>query len=521
MPASDNPVATEPVAPPVLQPLKGTALVVASIGIALGTFIQVLDSTIANVSLPTIAGNLGVASDQGTWVITSFAVSNGIGVPLTGWLMGRYGVVKVFVASVILFTAASLACGLAWNLESLIAFRILQGGVSGPLIPGSMALMMIYPPNQRSIALAVWSMTTLVAPICGPILGGYISDNFSWRWIFLINVPIGAFCAYICWFYMQSRETPTFRKPVDKVGFVLLVLWVGALQIVLDTGKDADWFNSPVLVFESVFSAITFIVWLIWEIYEPYPIVNLKLFVKSRNFTISVIVMCVSYAVFFGNNLLMPIWLQLNLGYIATWAGLSAAPMGLVAVILTPFGARLLGRYDSRILASLAMVLFGASFYLRSLYVPDIDFPHLIIPMFVAGGAMSVYFISMTTIMMRDIAPQDTPMASGLSSFARIVSGSFAASIATTIWPNLAVSFQGDMAANLGQIPTILSGGTGAGLSLAQGESLLNNMVNGQALMRSMLTIFRLSSVLILLLIPIIWLAKRSMSDGGGHSGGE
>lgn len=507
--------------PPVMEPLKGGALILASIGIALGTFIQVLDSTIANVSLPTIAGNLGVASDQGTWVITSFAVANGIGVPLTGWLMGRFGVVKVFVVAVILFTLSSLACGLAWNLESLIAFRVLQGAVSGPLIPGSMALMMmIFPPNRRSVALAVWSMTTLVAPICGPILGGYISDNFSWRWIFLINVPVGSFCAYICWFYMKSRETPTFRRPVDKVGFALLVFWVGALQIMLDTGKDADWFNSPAIIVETICAAIGFIAWVVWEAYEPYPIVDVKLFVRSRNFTISVIVMCVSYAVFFGNNLLMPIWLQTNLGYIATWAGLSAAPMGLVAVVLTPLGARLLNRYDSRILASAAMGLFGLSFYLRSLYVPNIDFPHLIIPMFVAGGAMSVYFISMTTIMMRDISPQQTPMASGLSSFARIVAGSFAASLATTIWPDIAASIQSDMVGHLG-VMSSAGPSNGAGLSALQSSAVVSNLLNGQALMRSMLGIFRISSLLVLFLIPLIWLARRSMSDGHAPAAGD
>ena len=173
-------------------PMHGAALGVTGWELALGTFMQVLDSTIANVSLPTIAGNLGVSTNQGTWVITSFAVANGIGVPLTGWLMGRYGVVRTFVFSVIAFTVASFLCGVAWNLESLIFFRILQGGTSGPMIPGSQALLIsIFPAHKRATALGIWSITTLVAPICGPILGGYISDNYHWGWIFLINVPVG------------------------------------------------------------------------------------------------------------------------------------------------------------------------------------------------------------------------------------------------------------------------------------------------------------------------------------------
>src|ERR1044072_7790830 len=227
-------------APP---PMTGMSLAVVSIALALGTFMQVLDSTIANVSIPTIAGNLGVSASQGTWVITAFAVANGVSVPLTAWLMGRYGVVKTFVASVVLFTVASFLCGVSWNLDSLILFRILQGAVSGPMIPGSQALLiMIFPPNKRGTALAIWSMTTLVAPICGPILGGYISDNWTWPWIFLINVPIGILVSFFSWRGRAWRETPTRKIPVDRWGFMLLLVWVGALQVMLDTGKDADWF---------------------------------------------------------------------------------------------------------------------------------------------------------------------------------------------------------------------------------------------------------------------------------------
>ncbi|HEY8253409.1 MAG TPA: DHA2 family efflux MFS transporter permease subunit, partial [Rhizomicrobium sp.] len=193
-----------------MKPLAGGALALTALGLALGTFMQVLDSTIANVSLPTIAGNLGTSTDQGTWVITAFAVANGIGVPLTGWLMGRYGVVRTFTFSVMAFTVASFLCGIAWSLPSLIFFRVLQGGVSGPMIPGSQALLIsIFPPGKRGTALGIWSITTLVAPICGPILGGYISDNYHWGWIFLINVPVGLIVTAITWANLKSRETPT------------------------------------------------------------------------------------------------------------------------------------------------------------------------------------------------------------------------------------------------------------------------------------------------------------------------
>ena len=204
-------------------PLRGAALALTSIALALGTFMQVLDSSIANVSIPTIAGNLGVSTDQGTWVITSFAVSNGISVPVSAFMMQRYGVVRTFVVSVLLFTVASFLCGISWSLPSLVLFRVLQGAVSGPMIPGSQALLLaIFPSAKRGTALAIWSITTLIAPICGPIFGGYISDNYSWPWIFFINLPVGLICMVICWRVLASRETPTRLVPIDKVGFGLL-----------------------------------------------------------------------------------------------------------------------------------------------------------------------------------------------------------------------------------------------------------------------------------------------------------
>jgi DHA2 family multidrug resistance protein len=214
---------------------------VTLLALALATFMQVLDTTIANVSIPTIAGNLGVSSDQGTWIITSFAVANGVSVPLTGWLMRRFGIVRTFVTSVVLFTAASFLCGISTNMTELIFFRVVQGAVSGPIIPGSQALLLtLFPESRKGTALAIWSMTTLVAPICGPILGGYISDNYAWGWIFLINIPVGIFSAFVSWRSLKTAESPTQKIKIDGVGLALLVVWVGSLQVMLDQGKDLD-----------------------------------------------------------------------------------------------------------------------------------------------------------------------------------------------------------------------------------------------------------------------------------------
>lgn len=517
-------MASSPAAHTAPPPLTGVSLALAAVALALGTFMQVLDSTIANVALPTIAGNLGVASDQGTWVITSFAVANGISVPLTGWLMMRFGVVRTFVASVALFTVASFLCGIAWNLPSLIIFRVLQGAVSGPMIPGSQALLiMIFPPNRRASALGVWSMTTLVAPVLGPILGGWISDNFAWEWIFLINVPVGIACTWICWRFMHNRETPRMARKLNMVSFSLLVFWVGTLQLVLDTGKDADWFNSPHIVVLSILAVIGFVIWLIWELHEKNPVVDLSLF-KSRNFTFGVIALCAAYAVFFGNNLLMPLWLQTNMGYVATWAGLAAAPSGVVAVFLTPFVARIANRVDARIMATVSLLLFALSFYMRSLYSPDIDFGNLILPMFVMGAAMSTFFTAMITVSFRDVAPHQMPAASGLSNFARITVGSFAASIVTTIWDHYETNTQSNIAGIMsgGAAPGGLDGTLHSlmqmGMSQAQAVAAVTRQVSQQAYMLATVDIFRVSSIIIVLLIPLIWLSRKAMANGQVHA---
>jgi MFS transporter, DHA2 family, multidrug resistance protein len=502
-----------------LPPLQGMPLAVIAIGLALGTFMQVLDSTIANVSIPTISGNLGVAPDQGTWVITLFAMANGVSVPLTGWLMGRYGVVKTFAASVAAFTFASFLCGIAWNLPSLLLFRILQGAVSGPMIPGSQALLIsIFAPSRRGLALAIWSMTTLVAPICGPILGGWISDNMSWRWIFFINVPVGILCTVVCYRGLISRETPTFKRSIDTVGFLFLLTWVCSLQVMLDRGQDLDWFNSPLVVILGIVSAVGFVSWLIWELTEANPIVDLSLF-KSRNFAVGTLVFCLVYAVFFGGNVLQPLWLQTRLNYIATWAGLVAAPSGVVAVLLTPIFARYSARIDARITGTLALLAFGVSFLMRGYLTPDASFSVLVWPMLVQGVAMSTFFVSMITIQLKDVPPQQTPSASGLSNFARITFGGFAASLTTAFWDRRETLHQSHLADLQAQrIPEwqqTLSTLRHAGASAQQAVGFLGQQVVNQAYTVAALDIFWLFGVLSIVMIPLIWFTRRSLAGGG------
>jgi DHA2 family multidrug resistance protein len=494
-------------------PLKGTALGIVSIALALGTFMQVLDTTIANVSLTTIAGNLGVSSDSSTWIITAFAVANGVTVPLTGWLMGRYGVVRTFCVSVALFTAASLLCGIAWSLSSLIIFRVLQGAVSGPMIPGSQALLIaIFPPHKRATALAIWSMTTLVAPVMGPVLGGYISDNYHWSWIFLINVPVGLIAGLVSWFFLKNRETPTRKLPIDIVGAMILVFWVGVLQVMLDLGKNADWFNAPFIVVLAVLTVIGFVSWLIWELTDTHPIVDLSLF-RRRNFTFGLIALSLGYALFFANGLILPLWLQQQQGYTATWAGLVLAPSGVVAVVLTPILARVSRSVDARWMATLSFMCFTLSYYMRADYTTGVDFRHLVLPIFVQGAGLAVFFMSMLSIMLDGIPPHQVPAATGISNFVRITAGSFAASLVTTIWDRREALHQTRLSevsnsASLpyGQAVDVLKG---LGLTDVQAAAAIGRQLTQQAYLLAANDIFIASAVLSLILTSTIWLTRR------------
>ena len=496
--------------------LAGGRKALTAVALALGTFMQVLDTSIANVSIPTIAGNLGVSTDQGTWVITSFAVANGVSVPLTGWLMQRFGVVRTFAISVALFTLASLLCGVAWSLSSLIVFRVLQGAVSGPMIPGSQALLIeVFGAGKRHTALTIWSLTTLLAPIAGPLLGGYISDNYVWPWIFLINVPVGVFCALLCWNNLKSRETPTRKLPIDRVGLVLLFVWVGALQVLLDKGKDLDWFHSSIIVVLLIITVIAFSAWLIWELTDKHPIVDLSLF-KSRSFSLGTVALCMGYAVFFANIVLMPLWLQSFLGYTATWAGLVSAPSGVTAVLTSLVVGPLLRRYDPRALAAASFGFYATSYFMRAGLTADASFMAFVAPQLVQGIAMGLFFVAMLTVIFDGLPARKIPAASGLSNFLRIIAGAFATSLTTTFWDRRAVLHQARLADTISvYTPAYQHSLTQLhqlGLSDQAVAGALNRGIIGQGYLLSSLDLFYLSAWLCVALIPLCFLVRRPAS---------
>jgi MFS transporter, DHA2 family, multidrug resistance protein len=507
-------------------PLNGGQLAMGTLALSLATFMNVLDSSIANVSLPAIAGDLGVSPNQGTWVITSFGISNAISVPLTGWLTQRFGAVRLFTMSVLLFVLASWMCGLATSLEMLIGFRVLQGLVAGPMIPLSQTLLLSsYPPAKAGTALALWAMTTLVAPVTGPLLGGWITDNVSWPWIFYINVPVGLGAALVTWRIYAQRETPTRKLPIDVVGLALLVLWVGALQIMLDKGKELEWFESGEIVALGLVALVGFIVFLVWELTEEHPVVELRLF-ATRNFALGTLALSIGYGLFFGNVVLLPLWLQQFMGYTASAAGMAVAPVGLLAILLSPFVGRTVAKVDPRTYATIAFTGFALVLWMRSHFTVQADFATIMIPTILQGAAIAFFFIPLSAITLNGLTPDRIPSASGLSNFARITAGAMGTSLVTTIWEDRATLHHVHMAEKITATDAPVADSfnvlSNLGMSLEQAASYINRLIDQQAFTRAADDVYLISSVLFLCLIPLVWMTRpkrmvAAVDAGGAH----
>ncbi|WP_408602487.1 DHA2 family efflux MFS transporter permease subunit [Paraburkholderia guartelaensis] len=512
-----------PPAPP--PPLEGGKLILATIAVALATFMNVLDTSIANVAIPTISGDLGVSVDEGTWVITVFAAANAVSIPLTGWLTQRFGQVRLFVASILSFVLASWLCGIAPTLPILLFARVLQGAVAGPLIPLSQAVLLgSWPKDKSSTALAFWAMTTTVGPIAGPALGGWITDSYNWSWIFYINIPVGLFAGFVTWTIYRNRESPTRKPPIDVVGLGLLITWVASLQIMLDKGKDLDWFNSPLIVTLGILALVSFAFFLVWELTEEHPIVDLRLF-GQRNFLGGTIAISVAYAVFFGNLVLLPQWMQEYLNYRSVDAGLVTAPLGVFAVILAPVVGRLLPRSDARIIATIAFVMFAGVFYMRSQYVIEIDTFHLVLPTLLQGIPMALFFVPLTAIILAGQPPSRVPAAAGLSNFVRVFCGAVGTSIATNAWNNRTILHHARLTEQASiNNPTFVQAidQTQKVLNMSEpsARALFDFQLTTQAAMMGLNDIFYISAIIFLVIIPLIWITKSTKGGGGGGAAG-
>jgi len=513
------------VAAPGAMPFRPPNLALATIGLALASFMQVLDTTIANVSLPTISGNLGASANQATWVITSFAVSNAIALPLTGYMTRRFGERKLFVWATLAFVIASFLCGIANSMGLLVLARALQGFVCGPMYPVTQALLIsIYPPHKRGQAIALLAMVTVVAPIAGPILGGWITDNYSWEWIFFINIPIGIFASTVVGAQLKGRPEKLETPKMDYVGLASLILGVGALQILLDLGNDEDWFNSTRIVILAIIAVIALAVFLIWELTDRDPIVNLKLF-RHRNFSAGTAAMVVAYAAFFSVGLLVPLWLQRNLGYTAIWAGFATAPIGILPVLLTPFVGKYAMRFDLRMVASFAFVAMAVTSFLRAGFNLDVDFQRVAEVQLLQGLGVALFFMPVLTILLSDLEPHEIAAGSGLATFVRTLGGSFAASLTTWGWNQRTTIHHAHLAENINAYdPAIRQTVTALGQGDVQrGAVALNQMISQQSAMIGFNEIFHLLGIMFLVVIAFVWFArppfaaKSAGAAAGGH----
>jgi DHA2 family multidrug resistance protein len=505
---------------------RPASLPLATIGLSLGTFMQVLDLTIANVSLPTIAGNLGASQDQSVWVITSFTVANAIALPLTGFLSRRFGEVRTFVWATALFSIASLCCGLSTSLAMLVMFRAIQGAVAGPMYPLTQSLLVsIYPNEKRGMALAILAMVTVVAPIAGPVLGGWITDNYSWEWIFFINVPIGLAVSAIIAAQLGARRDPIERPRMDYVGLVTLILGVGALQVLLDKGNELDWIHSGFIVVLAVVAVIALGIFLIWELTDQDPIVNLRLF-RHRNFAAGTFAMVLAYAVFFAIGLLVPLWLQETIGYTPIWSGLATAPIGIAPVLLTFFVGKYGTKFDLRWLASFAFVIMGVTCFIRAGFNTQVDFYHVAMAQFLQGIGVAFFFMPILTIALSDLSGREVAAGSGLMTFVRSVGGSFSASITTYFWGRGGVTNHVSLAEHINAYdPQVREAVAANGGTLQHFAAMINGEITRQSVQISFNNLFYIFGWITIGLVAVVWLAKPpfiksgtpAAAAGGGH----
>lgn len=502
-------------------PLSGGMLWFAALILASANFIAVLDMTITNVSVPNIAGSLGASTSQGTWVITSYAVAEAITVPLTGWLATRFGAVRVFISTMVLFGVFSALCGFANSLGMLVAGRILQGLAGGPLMPLSQTLLLrIFPPKQAPAAIGLWSMTTLVAPVLGPILGGYLCDNFTWPWIFYINLPIALACAVMGWNLLKRYEAPLVRNPIDGVGLVLLLIWVSALQLMLDEGKNLDWFASAEIVTLAIVAAVGLAVFLIWELHEPHPIVDLRVF-RHRGFWVSVVTISAAFAAFFAVNVLTPLWLQSFMGYTSSNAGQATAWTGVFAVMVAPLAAGLSAKMDPRRLVFAGVVLMGAVTLWRTGSTTDMTYWDISIPLMVMGLGLPFFFVPLTGLAMGSVEKHETANAAGLMSFLRTLAGAFGTSVVTTAWEDEITYQHAELVGLADSDRHVQTFFEQSGMSEAEVLQNLDGLVSGQSVMLATNDMFGILGVALILAACVIWLApkpQRSAEMGaGGH----
>ncbi len=492
-----------------------------ALAVIVPTFMEVLDTSIASVALPHIAGNLSATIDEATWVLTSYLVANAIVLPASSWFALRFGRRRFLLFCVIAFTVASFFCGAATNLGMILVARAIQGAGGGALQPLSQAILLeSFPPAKRGAAMAIFALGVVVAPVLGPTLGGYLTDQYSWRWAFYINIPIGALALFMVSRYVEDPPYISSAKPgrFDGIGLGLLVIWLGALQIILDKGQEDDWFSAIWIRWTAAIAAAAFIAFLIQQLRDPHPITNLRVF-TNRNFALGCIVMTLFGGVIYGIVAILPLFYQTVMGYSARSAGLAVSPRGLGAICVMPLIAFLTSRVDNRWLISLGFVGFAGAALWMSRLTLDISQWSLLTPIILSGAASGMVFVPLATTSMATLRNEMIGNASGLYNLLRNVGGSVGISVVNTMVSRRQQVHRAELSRYISPGPAFdsaldffrramqpLSDPQIAG---ARAYALIDRGLNQQAVIYSYVDDLRYIAVVCVICIPIVFLLKK------------
>jgi MFS transporter, DHA2 family, multidrug resistance protein len=503
---------------------------IIALTVTLATFMEVLDTSVANVALPHIAGSLSAGQDESTWILTSYLVSNAIVLPMSGWFSQMIGRKRFYMSCVAIFTISSFLCGLAPSLGMLIFFRVLQGAGGGGLQPSEQAILAdTFAPAKRGMAFAVYGMAVVLAPAIGPTLGGWITDNFDWRWIFFINIPVGIISLLLTNRlisdppYMKEAKRTGFK--IDYIGLGLLALGLGTLQVVLDKGQRDDWFGSHFIVITTTISAAALLGVLIWEWYHKDPIIDLHLF-KDRSFAIGNLLMFMVGFALMSSTVLLPLFMQTVLGYTAEKAGLALMPGGFAILIAMPVVGFLLGRYDARRLLLFGMCMLSFALFHMTRFDTSIDFRTVATARIFQAIGLAFLFVPINTAAYAFIPRNKSNAASGLINLARNIGGSIGISLVTTMLARRAQFHQASLAGDIhngnprlqamitATTHMLISRGSSASQASHQAYAMVANMLDRQATMLAYIDNFWLLAVAVLMMIPFVFLMKKVKPGG-------
>ncbi len=499
----------------------------------LATFMEVLDSTVVNVSLPHIAGNLSAGTEETTWVLTSYLVSNAVVLPATGWLSSLFGRKRFYMSCVAGFTLASLLCGFAPTLMWLVFFRVLQGLMGGALQPISQAILLeSFPASRRGFGMALFGIGVVFAPIIGPTLGGWITDSYSWRWVFLINIPVGIIALILT--EMNVVDPPYLIRRVGNIdywGLGLLAVGIGALQIVLDKGQSEDWFQTGWITQLAVISVACLVALVIWQLRNPHPVIDLSVF-KFRNYAPATILIFALGIALYGSLVLLPIFLQNLLGYTALQSGFAMSPGGIGTLISMPIVGFLVGRRDARYLIIFGIVMLSASLFMMSHYNIQISFWNAVVPRIVMGIGLAFLFVPLSTVAFSYMSLEKMGAATGTFNLLRNIGGSVGIAFVTTMLSRRSQIHQARLTEHTTMYNPIFNEAIqkitaklvalGQPVLLAQKQAIgiIYSQVVKQSMMLAFVETFWMLAVIMLAMIPVVFIMRRPPRHRGPGPGG-